>query len=209
MIAATRTRLLQLREHRLAVDNCRTILKGRRQALIKEFLDLSQPLLRSREELRDTYAAALEALSLTEDLEGRTCLDSLARLPRQPHEVTLRERNLLGLRFREVEARQSARRTPPERGYDYLGPTVHLDEAFARFEELVDELCTLALYEGKFRRLAEELLSLTRRIRVLENRVLPALQQEIRAIDQYLAERDRESYYRLKRFKEKHLSAAR
>lgn len=206
MIAATRTHLLQLRERHQAVENCTAILQGRRQALIKEFLALSQPLLRSREELRDGYAAALAELQRVADLEGTPAIASLAALPRPPLQIRIREGNLLGLRFREVDAPESAVRSPTERGYDYLGATEHLYAAFARFEELVDELCELARWEGKFRRLAEELVRLTRRVRVLENRVLPGLQTEIRAIGQYLAERDRETFYRLKSFKKKRLA---
>jgi len=206
MIAATRTHLLQLRERHQAVVNCTAILKGRRQALIKEFLALSQPLLRSREELRARYSAALSELWRVAALEGEAAIASLAALPRPPLLVQIREGNLLGLRYREVAAPESAVRSPSERGYDYLAATEHLDAAFFHFEELVDELCELARYEGKFRRLAEELVRLTRRVRVLENRVLPGLQTEIRAIVQYLAERDRESFYRLKSFKRKNLA---
>jgi len=203
MIAATRTRLLQLRERRQAVDNCRTILKGRRQALIKEFVALSRPFLQSREAIRTRYGQALSELQQCRAIEGEEQLASLARIKRQPFEVRLREKNLLGLRYLELEMPESAVRELTGRDYNYLATTGHLEEAYARFEELVDDLCELARYEGKFRRLAEELVRLSRRIRILENRVLPGLQGEIHIIVQYLAERDREAYYRLKRFKEK------
>ena len=59
----------------------------------------------------------------------------------------------------------------------------------------------MARYEGMFRRLGEELLRITRRIRVLEERVLPELHAEIREIAHYLTERERGAYYRLKLFK--------
>jgi V/A-type H+-transporting ATPase subunit D len=87
------------------------------------------------------------------------------------------------------------------RGYDYPATTQHLDEAVHLFEELLEELLEMARYEGLFKKLGEELLRVTRRIRVLEERVLPGLKSEIRVIAQYLAERERESYYRLKLFK--------
>jgi V/A-type H+-transporting ATPase subunit D len=41
----------------------------------------------------------------------------------------------------------------------------------------------------------------TRRTRVLEERVLPRLAVQIKTIVHYLGEREREAYYRLKRFK--------
>jgi V/A-type H+-transporting ATPase subunit D len=42
----------------------------------------------------------------------------------------------------------------------------------------------------------------TRRVKVLEERVLPGLKNNIRKINQHLGEREREAYYRLKRFKD-------
>ena len=44
-------------------------------------------------------------------------------------------------------------------------------------------------------------MRLTRRIRVLEERITPDLHRDIHAMAQYLAERERETYFRLKRFK--------
>lgn len=40
-----------------------------------------------------------------------------------------------------------------------------------------------------------------RKIRVLEERVLPDLNHQIKTIYQYIDEREREAYYRLKMFK--------
>ena len=46
MIQPTRTNLLLLKDRLHALVNCTTILKGRRQALIKEFLKITRPLYR-------------------------------------------------------------------------------------------------------------------------------------------------------------------
>ena len=43
---------------------------------------------------------------------------------------------------------------------------------------------------------------MTRRTRVLEERVLPTLRAQVRAITQYIGEREREAYFRLKKFKD-------
>ncbi len=59
----------------------------------------------------------------------------------------------------------------------------------------------IAEYESKLKRLGEEILRTTRRIKVLEEMVLPDLKVQIRSIAQYISERERESFYRLKRVK--------
>ncbi len=199
----TRTNLRLLRERVTAVVGCNVILKGRRQVLIKELLAIGRPFLHSREALRRQLGEAIVDLSEASQREGESYIASLALSNRRPFPIHIRERNLLGLRYRDVESDESVRRRLDERGYDYPSVTPQLDTALAHFEEVVEKTLELARYEGVFRRLAEELQRLTRRIRVLEERLLPTLRGEIHRILQYLGEREREEYFRLKRFKER------
>ncbi len=201
MIQPTRTNLLLLRERLVAVDNCTTILKGRRQALIKEFLKITRPLLQTREELRRAYGRAIATLQVTRGIEGDSVVSGLAAVSRRDLAVEVKECNLLGLRYQDITMHETVRRNFRNRGYDDLVSTPWTEETIYAFEEIVEEILELASFEGKFRRLAEELVRLTRRIRVLEERIMPALGQDIHAMTQYLAERERETYFRLKRFK--------
>jgi len=201
MIQATRSNLLLLKERRRAVVNCTGILKGRRQALIKKFLEIGRPLLASREETRSRYGKGIEELQTCFGLEGEGYISSLALISQRHLGVELVNMNILGLHYRDLQQVESASRSLVERGYDYPATTAHLDETMQLFETIVEEMLAMARYEEMFRRLGEELLRITRRIRVLEERVLPGLQAEIREISHYLAERERESYYRLKLFK--------
>ncbi|MDT8440170.1 MAG: V-type ATP synthase subunit D [Desulfuromonadales bacterium] len=197
----TRTNLLLLKERLRAVINCTAILKGRRQALIKEFLQITRPLLRSREEVSQAYARGLSALHVSRAREGSAALAALASASRRQLAVEVIERNLLGLRYRDLLAHETVRRAFEELPYDIFASSAWLEEAIDTFETIVEEMLSLASFEGKFRRLADELVRLTRRIRVLEERVTPALRGEIHSMVQYLAERERETYFRLKRFK--------
>ncbi len=201
MIQPTRTNLLMLRDRLHAVVNCTTILKGRRQALIKEFLKITRPLMQSREEVAEAYARALDALQVGMAREGDPAVRALAAANRRDLAIEVAEGNLLGLRYRDLVRHETVARAFSERPYDMLGSSTWLDEAIDTFEGIVEEMLSLASFEGKFRRLAEELVRLTRRIRILEERVAPGLRCDIRAMDQYLAERERESFFRLKRFK--------
>jgi V/A-type H+-transporting ATPase subunit D len=197
----TRTNLLLLRERLRIVGSCTTILKGRRQALIRELLQVTRPLMQSRDEISRAYARALAGLKVSAAREGEAALAGLAAASRRQLAIEVAEGNLLGLRYREVLAHETVLREVDERPYDLYGSTPWLEEAVFEFEGIVEEMLALASFEGKFRRLAEELIRLTRRIRVLEERIEPALRGEIREMAQYLAERERETHFRLKRFK--------
>lgn len=201
MIQPTRNNLLLLRDRRRAVINCVGILKGRRQALLKKFLEIGRPLLVSREETRERYGRGIEELQTSLGIEGLDYIATLALISQRHLGVKVVEMNILGLHYRDLLETESAIRSVPDRGYDYPSTTPHLEEALQLFETIVDDMLAMARYEGLFRRLGEELLRVTRRIRVLEERLLPGLQQDIRTINHYLAEREREAYYRLKMFK--------
>jgi len=205
----TRTNLLLLRERLRIVGSCTVILKGRRQILIRELLQVARPLMHSRDEVSRAYARALAGLQVSMAREGEPALAGVALASRRELAIEATEHNLLGLRYREVQVHETVAREVDERPYDLYGSTPWLEETAAEFEGIVEEMLALASFEGKFRRLAEELIRLTRRIRVLEERVEPSLRGEIRGMAQYLAERERESYFRLKRFKEFRASAER
>ena len=196
-----RNNLLALKERRRVVTGCTGILKGRRQALLKKFLEIGRPLLASREETRSRYGRGISELQTSLGLEGEDYIATLALIGQRHLGMKLVDINILGLHFRDLQEVESAVRPLDERGYDYPATTPHLEEALQLFELIIDDMLAMARYEGMFRRLGEELLRITRRIRVLEERVLPELQRDIREISHYLAEREREAYYRLKMFK--------
>lgn len=201
MIHPTRTNLLLLKEKAQSVNNSIGILKARRQALIREFLSTTVPFLRSREDIRNMYGKAMGELALSLGHEGRESIESISCVTKREMSVEITEKSIWGLKFRDLIMHDSPVRKPDERGYDYLSTTPHLEECSHLFEKIVEAMIEIATFESKLKRLGEEILKTTRRIRVLEERILPDLRKQIRTIAQYIGERDRETYYRLKRFK--------
>jgi V/A-type H+-transporting ATPase subunit D len=201
MIHPTRTNLLLLRERAASVTNSVSILKARRQALIRRFLDSVQPFVRSRDGIRRDYGRALAELHLATGHEGGAWIESLAANSGRAVGVDVAERNVMGLQYRELVPYGPFERSPAERDYDYTVTTPHLEEAIHGFEKVLASMLEIAAFESRLKILGEEILGVTRRIRVLEERVLPRLRTQVRAIAQYLGEREREAHFRLKRFK--------
>lgn len=201
MIHPTRTNLLLLKEKAQSVNNSIGILKARRQALIREFLSTTVPFLRSREDIRKAYGRGMGELALSLGNEGRESVESISCVTKRDINVEITEKSIWGLKFRDLIMHDTPVRKPDERGYDYLSTTPHLEECSNLFEKIVEAMIEIAAFESKLKRLGEEILKTTRRIRVLEERILPDLRIQIRTIAQYISERERETYYRLKRFK--------
>jgi V/A-type H+-transporting ATPase subunit D len=202
MIHPTRTNLLLLKEKFRSVSGSIGILKARREALIREFLKTSIPFLRSRQEISKTYWKAIGDLSLSLGHEGMEAIESLTFLTARDFRVGIKESSIWGLKYKDITIKDSPLRTPDERGYNHYLTSPHIEECIHLFERLLASMFDVAAYESKLKRLGNEILMTTRRVKVLEERVLPGLKNNIRKINQHLGEREREAYYRLKRFKD-------
>jgi len=202
MIHPTRTNLLLLREKSSSVSNSIGILKSRRQALIVEFLKTSAPYMESRKTIRQLYREGLIELFFSKGHEGESVIDSISTVTAREFGIEISTRKLWGLEYKEIAPRDSAVRDLHARNYDISGTTANLEEAAWRFEKIVDAILDIAEYDSKLQRLSREIIQTTRRVRVLEERILPKLKKQIKSITQYLGERERETYFRLKQFKE-------
>ncbi len=201
MIHPTRTNLLMLKDKARSVINSAGILKARKQALIKEFLAATVPFLRSREDIRKSYGKALRELALAIGHEGKDAIGSIAAATERDFKIDVVEKSIWGLRYKDIVFHDAPVRDPDKRGYDEYSTTPHLEEGTLLFEKLLESMLHIAEYESKLKRLGDEILRTTRRIKVLEEMVLPGLRSQIKTISQYIGERERESFYRLKRVK--------
>jgi V/A-type H+/Na+-transporting ATPase subunit D len=201
MIHPTRTNLLLLKDKARSVLNSIGILKARKQALIKEFLAATVPFLRSREDIRQSYGKALRELALSLGREGKDTVESITLATERDFKIDVIEKSIWGLRYKDIVFHDAPVRDADKRGYNEYGTTPHLEEGANLFEKLLESMLHLAEYECKLKRLGDEILRTTRRIKVLEEMVLPSLKLQIKTITQYIGERERESFYRLKRVK--------
>jgi V/A-type H+-transporting ATPase subunit D len=203
MIHPTRTNLLMLRDKAKSVINSMRILRARKQALIKEFLEATRPFLRSRSEIKNLYGQAIQELALSLGHEGKDGIESIVAVAARDFKVEISEKSIWGLKYKEVVASEPAVREPGRRGYDYLATTPHLDKDMYLFEKILETMIEMAAFESKLKRLGEEIIKMSRRIRVLEERVLPEFRSQIKMISDHIGEREREAFCGLKRFKEK------
>ncbi len=202
MIHPTRTNLLFLKEKSHSVGKSMSILKARRKALIKEFLNTTVPFIKSREEIRKLYGKAVKELVFSLGYEGKTNIDSISVLTERDFNVNIIERIIWGVKFRDILADESPVRNLEDRKYNYFLTTAHLEECIYLFEKLVESLIRIAAFENKIKIISDEIGKTTRRIRILEEKILPELKQEIRTISQHINDREREARYSLKKFKE-------
>ncbi len=203
MMHPNRTYLLKLKEKRKVIANSLNILKARRQALVVEFLTSARPFLEKRKKIMSLYWQARQYLAVSRGLEGEPSISALAAVNRHDPGVEIEEKNVLGAKYRGAKILEPIRRSATERHYDFGPTTPLLEETFSLFEQVVEEMLEVAGHESKLKNLGEAIGKSSRKFRVLEERILPEMAGRIHMVSQYIGEREREDYFRLKRFKDR------
>lgn len=199
----TRTELLTRRAQIRLAQQGADLLKGKREALVREFIAELKRFVAEREAMSRTLSAAVQALMRCLALDGREAVASVALAARRAVEVELEEKNIWGIRVSQATSDYHARPAGGHR-HSAIGASARIEDATERFEEALESLIKVAPLDRKMRRLAEEIRKTTRRVNALEQRLLPALQSEVEYIRAVLDQREREDIFRLKRLKKKH-----
>jgi V/A-type H+-transporting ATPase subunit D len=201
----TRTELLTRRAQIRLAQQGADLLKGKREALVREFITELKRFVAERGALSRLLEEASQSLMRCLALDGREAVGSVALAARRAVEVELEEKNIWGIRVSEVASDYHAHLAGGHR-YTTLGASARIEDATERFQEALESLIKVAPLDRKMRRLAEEIRKTTRRVNALEQRLLPTLAAEVDYIRSVLDQREREDIFRLKRLKKKHAS---
>jgi V/A-type H+-transporting ATPase subunit D len=186
---------------RIASDGVR-LLKSKRDALLREFLDLTDTVLSTRNELEVRCREGTNTLTIARSREGVESLRSAAFASRRTLPLEITERRVWGIPVPQITSR-SLVRSPEARGYSLPRTGVLVDETAAAFEKILHQALLSAMEEVRLRRIGEEIRKTNRRVNALEQLLLPSLSREIEGIRRILEERAREDVYRLKKLKAK------
>ena len=201
-VNATRTELLGRRARiRLATQGAE-LLRGKREALVREFLSELPRFNAARDSMRKSLLHARRALIRALSLDGPEAVASAGLAAGRGVTVGLVERNIWGVRVVDVTTAWHAH-TAAERRYSPLDTSARIDESAERFEEVLAGVILVAPLDRKMRRLAEEIRKTSRRVNALEQRVLPELSEQVQFIRATLDQREREDIFRLKRLKKR------
>jgi V/A-type H+-transporting ATPase subunit D len=186
---------------RLAVDGV-TLLKGKREALLKELMARARELRDLRRELHRRGRAAVAALAMARAVRGTPSIRSAALAGRRELQLSVRHQEVWGLPLTDVEHSGVVRKAG-ERGVGRLDCSSHVIEAAETAEKMLERLIECAPAEANLQILGDEVRKVNRRINALEESLLPRLRRDVRTIGRVLDEREREDRFRLKRIKAK------
>ena len=191
---AVRSRLLTLQQERRAARLGWELLDNKREAILRELLQRS----RRRDELQlVTHQALHDARRMLRDARievGASQIDRAALAQPVNVSVDVRHGSMVGVPIPRLHPRV------PEfvPHYGAAGSTASLDAAGARFSTLLPTLTALAEEEEAVRNLQAGLIKTVRRLKALEQVVMPRLERDVRDVAAALEEDERDESVRRK-----------
>lgn len=199
-INPTRMELLKLKDREKLAVKGHSLLKEKRDALIKEFFDILDRVKGSRGKVEETLQSAFEDLTAAQVVMGDSAVQKSALSVKESIDVDIESRSIMGVVVPVMDSKME-KRTLVDRGYSFADTSVRLDEAAKKFEESLALIIELGEIEKTIYLLAAEIESTKRRVNALEHIMIPKLQNTVKSIEMRLQEMERENFVRLKMIK--------
>ena len=198
VVSATRMELLNLRKKAKLARKGHKLLKDKLDELMRQFKILIADYEGARQELEKELEAAYgEFLFARAAMTEPGLMDAL-RYPGAEARVTTETRKIMNLVLPVFEVTIEGN----VRNYGMFDTPVELDEALKVYKELLPKIIKLAEQEKAISLLAKEIDTTRRRVNALEYKLIPELEQAIRAIRLKLEEMERGNLTRLMKVKE-------
>ena len=198
-VAPTRSNLFRIRDALKLAREGHEILDKKREVLTTELMHLAHDAVEQQNAVWGRLAEAYRTLESARLSMGRERLEWAALSVNKTIEVSILPRSIMGVVIPSVESHGA----PPAMPYGLGNTTVALDEAAARYREVLTEIPDLAETMTSVWRLALELQKTQRRVNALEYIFIPQYEETITFIESSLEEKEREETFRMKRIKSK------
>lgn len=200
-VRATRMELLLLKRRKMLAERGHDLLREKQDALIMEFFEFIREIGPLRARLNRTLSEAYIAFTEAQMVIGIGKLRQIALSSTLDRfELGVKTRSVMGIPIPVFHLGETVTLMPAQQ-YNIIETTAKLDEAVIKMDEALKLVSTLAETEVAVRRLAEVIATTKRRVNCLKHVIIPRFEKQIKFIEAYLEEREREDFFRLKRMK--------
>jgi V/A-type H+-transporting ATPase subunit D len=196
-VVPTRSNLLRARVQLERIRKGADAVSRKRQALVNQLFQIARPAIDTRAEIGRRVAAAAAAMLDAVAARGIDTVRSMGR-PAGELLVEAEAKQIWGVPVADVAAVEKTHRTLEARGTPPGSTEPSIVAATDAFESLVDLLIASAAGEVRVARLADAVATTSQQLRLLRERVEPALVGRIAEVARTLEEREREEHVRLK-----------
>ncbi|TAL18194.1 V-type ATP synthase subunit D [bacterium] len=196
-LPSTRQNLLKVRRRIILAGEGLSLLKKKREALVRTFLSHVTERVRYHDLMEKAGREAAGPLAGALAAEGLSGLATYGWAARRELALDVKKEVIWGV---EVATFQPAaiRREFRGRGFDPDGAGVEVSLAAGKFEELLQLIFETAASEIRLRNLGEEIRKTSRRINALEGILIPAMETREKKVSEALEESERDERQRYK-----------
>lgn len=200
-IAATKTNLLKIKKALSLTKEGHGLLDEKRKILLSELTAIVDTVDQHQRELDFAFKEAYETVDRAVVAIGRKRLEELSFSIDIKSELSISQRRVMGVSVPVVELQ--IKENPPY--YSLYEVNFYVDEAIAKFKEILKILVVLAEKKIALLRLAREAQKTIRKVNALEKIYLPYYRDTLKYIGDRLDEESRDAFSMLKLIKKEKL----
>lgn len=170
------------------------LMDKKRNILIRELMDLIAEATDIQEEIDTTFTNAYRALQKANIQMGIHEVEQISLGVPVEDSIQIKRRSVMGTEIPKVEYEPKKKKP----AYSFYRTKMSLDEAIQQFERVKALTIRLAEVENSAYRLAYNIKKTQKRANALSNITIPKYEGLVKEIQEYLEEKEREDFTRLK-----------
>jgi V/A-type H+-transporting ATPase subunit D len=170
------------------------LMDKKRNILIRELMELIAEASDIQEEIDSTFTSAYQALQKANLRMGIHEVENIAQAVPVEDSIRIKRRSVMGTEIPKVEYDKKELRP----AYSIYHTRMSLDEACQQFNRVKELTIRLAEVENAAYRLAYNIKKTQKRANALQNITIPRYTGLVKEIQEYLEEKEREEFTRLK-----------
>lgn len=199
-IAPTKTNLLEYKNQLSFSKNGHKLLEQKREVLVMHLIEILSKIRQQRERLNKLIESCHELFGLLEVEIGEFEVDRIAQGIPESLEIQIQERGIMGVNIPTIVVANPK----PETGEPVVSlnsTTMTFDKLYQTLAEAMKLIIIVGQVEISAWRLAHEIKKTQRRVNALENIFIPQFEEIVKYIQDTLEERERETFFQMKRVK--------
>ncbi len=200
-LAATKTNLLKVKKSLALTQEGYELLDEKRRILLEELSLIIDSVDRYQEQVDNALVVAYHLVDKATVVLGRKRMEELSFSVDIKSELAISQRRVMGVGVPVINLK--VRDNPPY--YSLHEVNLNVDEAIARFRDILKLLAALAEKKITLLRLAEEARKTIRKVKALEKIYLPYYREAFKYIGDRLDEESRDAFAMLKLIKREKL----
>lgn len=206
-VAPTKTNLFDYKGQLAFSVDGHSLLEEKREVLVMHLMDIIAQIRSHREQINALLKESFTLLRTVEVEMGELELKKIVQVQKTLSEVDVHEKSIMGVNIPTIKYKEK-NDLKTKVGVSFYTTSANYDKLTQNVRQIMQLIITVTQVEASAWRLAYEIKRTQRKVNALENVFIPDFKEIIKFIQDTLEERERETFFQMKRVKNAHEAAA-